>query len=364
MGSRRAHARPAGRIGLVKDPFSSVIGQPKAVEQLRAAANRPVHAYLFVGPAGSGKRTAARAFAAALLGDDRPLDDLHPDVSIVEREGASINVAQAREIGRLAARSPMEGDRKVLVLTEFHLVDEAAPALLKTIEEASETTVFVILTDSMTRELVTVASRCVKIDFCALSNEAIESALLAEGCDAEHAKEAAASAFGNLDRARLLVADDTAVERRRLWSGVPGRLDGTGAMAAKLADEVVSSLDAASKPLVERQAAEQERVQARAKEVGQAAGTAMKNLETKHKRELRRLRTDELRAGFATLAREFGGKAQHSSDGHDSAAAMESLEALTWASESLTFNPNESLLLQGLFVRLTQAANKRIRRAG
>src|SRR5688572_20433645 len=185
----------------MSDRFVSVIGQENAVRQLLAAVERPVHAYLFVGPAGVGKRTAALAFAAALLDDDRALDERHPDLTMVEREGASISVPQAREISRLASLTPVEGKRKVLILVDFHLVDEAAPAMLKTLEEASPSTVFVILAESVPKQLVTVASRCVKIEFCTLSEELIYSTLLSEGADVERAAEAARSARGSLDRA-------------------------------------------------------------------------------------------------------------------------------------------------------------------
>src|SRR4051812_26976492 len=102
--------------------FDRLVGQERAVAQLRAAARSPVHAYLLVGPPGGGKRPAARAFAAALLCPHggcgecdicrRVLADVHPDVAVVEREGAYISVAQAREIQRLALRTPNEGHRK------------------------------------------------------------------------------------------------------------------------------------------------------------------------------------------------------------------------------------------------------------
>ena len=65
----------------------------------------------------------------------RAVAGLHPDLLTVEREGASINVEQAREIIRLAMRSPLEGTRKVLVLVDFHLVMNAGPTLLKVIED-------------------------------------------------------------------------------------------------------------------------------------------------------------------------------------------------------------------------------------
>ena len=103
-----------------------VIGQESTVETLRSAAQQPVHAYLFVGPPGAGKVRAALAFAASVLcprggcGEcdicSRTLNQTHPDLLNVEREGASISVEQAREIIRLALRSPVEGSRKVLVL--------------------------------------------------------------------------------------------------------------------------------------------------------------------------------------------------------------------------------------------------------
>ena len=338
----------------MRDPFDVVIGQAQAVDQLRRHAERPVHAYLFVGPAGVGKHTAALAFAAAVLGDKRVQSGVHPDVITVEREGASINVAQAREIGRLAVRSPVEGNRKVLILTDFHLVDEAAPALLKTIEEASETTVFIILADTVTKELVTVASRCVRIDFCHLSEQTIVDELLAEGADESHARDAAAAAFGSLDRARLLVGDEDVAARRQLWIDAIDRLDGSGHAAASVAGDVAASIDAAAAPLQTRQADEMAATQKQVKEAGQA-NQVVKVLEARHKREQRRLRSDELRSGFATLAQEFARKLQLPTDAVAQRNVDDGLAALQWANESLAFNPNEALLLQAMFTRMSSA---------
>src|SRR5262245_4108098 len=107
------------------DPFETVVGQDDAIKQLRAALTSPVHAYLLVGQRGSGKRALARAFAAALLASDAPtseladraarlaLDEHHPDLHIVERVGASIQVKEIEEIVREASLSPIEGNRKV-----------------------------------------------------------------------------------------------------------------------------------------------------------------------------------------------------------------------------------------------------------
>ena len=150
-----------------------MVGQPRAVAALRAAARNPVHAYLFRGPAGSGAAAAARAFAAAVLCPDggcghcetcrRALAGTHPDLVSVERTGASLGVDEARRLVALAQRRPYEAARQVLVVHDVHLAIRAAPALLKTVEEPPGATVFVLLADDMPPELATVASRCVEV---------------------------------------------------------------------------------------------------------------------------------------------------------------------------------------------------------
>src|SRR5437763_3308652 len=209
--------------------FADVVGQDRAVAELRAAAANPVHAYLLVGPPGTGKRAAARSFAASLLCPNGPpadgtcdvcqraLNGVHPDVVVKERQGARISIEDARDIIRLATRSPVEGNRKVLILDGFHLAADIAPALLKTIEEPPASTVFVILTELVPPELVTIASRGVTVEFGPLAVERVAAALVDEGIDAEVAAEAASSASGRLDRARLLASDPGFAARRAAW---------------------------------------------------------------------------------------------------------------------------------------------------
>jgi DNA polymerase-3 subunit delta' len=333
--------------------FDAVIGQALVVSQLQGCLERPVHAYLFVGPAGSGKRAAAFAFSAALLDDARALRGAHPDVHVVDREGASISVGQAREISRLASLSPVEGARKVLVLDDFHLVADAAPALLKTIEEASASTTFIILAESIPRELVTVASRCVVVEFRSLAPETIVDALVAGGLDRTRAVAIAESSFGDLDRARLLASDDTVVTRHQMWVDVPSKLDGTGNAASELAIAVAAAIDAAAENLVQRQADEYAQLKARVDD-GAATKGALSTMEANHKRQQRRMRVDELRSGFATIAQELSRRMRLAPDERMVNRAQAALASLQWASESIEFNPNESLLLQGLFVRLTE----------
>src|SRR5262249_25505955 len=195
-----------------------VVGQDRVVDQLRRSVAAPVHAYLLVGPPGSGKRQVALAFAAALLSDglegadaeravELALAQRHPDLVVVEREGAFIRVEQADAIIAEASRSAVEGRRKVLVLDEFHLVRDVGPKLLKTIEEPPEGVVFVVLAEEIPTELVTIASRCLRLDLGPVPTAAIVERLVAEGIATEAATAAADAADGDLRRPRVLAAD-------------------------------------------------------------------------------------------------------------------------------------------------------------
>lgn len=332
----------------------AIPGQPEVSRQLAAAIATPVHAYLFVGPAGSCKHEMAHAFAADLLGDERALRGVHPDVISVEREGASISVGMAREVGVVALRSPVEGSRKVLILDDFHLVGDAAPALLKTIEEAPASTVFIVIAERIPASLVTIASRCVRIDFRSLDETVIASRLQSEGVGPDEAAEAARVARGNIDRARVLANDPSASERANMWAGAWKRLDGTGSSVAQVVDEITVAIDVASGALAERHESEREAVEQKVKEKSLTA-QALKAIDTRHKRELRRLRTDEIRSGLVVISETLSHAMAESPDKVVVERANQAIDAVSWANESLEFNPNETLLLQGLFARLSVA---------
>ncbi len=342
------------------DVFDRVVGQERAVAHLRAAARAPVHAYLFVGPPGTGRRTAAQALAAALLCPrggcgtcdvcSRVVAGVHPDVAVIEREGAFLGIDQAREIRRLAMRTPHEASRKVLVIPEFHLAQDAVPALLKVVEEPPPSTVFVILADHAGPELVTIASRCVRVDFGPLPAPRVVETLVADGVDPAVAADVASAAGGRLDRARLLASDPGFAGRRATWRSVPGRLDGTGAAVAVVAAELVELLGSAAVPaLTARHAAEVAEMEARVKRSGER-GSGRKVLADRHRRELRRLRTDELRYGLAVLAAAYRDALVERRV--DAAAGVAGLDAIQQVAENIIHNPSETLLLQALLLRL------------
>lgn len=341
--------------------YASLVGQERAVAELRAAARAPVHAYLLVGPAGTGAREAALGFAASLLCADggcgacevcgRALRAVHPDVVVLERTGPYISVDDARAAGRIAATGPVEARRKVLVLTDFHLVDRAGPALLKVMEEPPTTTVFVVLAEDVPAELVTIASRCVRIDLVALSPEAVAGALVAEGVERALATEVAAAAGGRIDRARLLASDTGFAARRERWRSVPARLDGTGATVAALTDQLLASLESLVEPVRHRHREERAALDDEAKRYGARAG-AVARLEARHKREERRARTDELRFGLGTLAAAYRDRLVEGTGG---SGALAALDAIAAANESMAHNPNPVLLLQALLVKAGRA---------
>jgi DNA polymerase-3 subunit delta' len=342
------------------DAFAGVVGQDRALGELRAAARTPVHAYLLVGPAGAGARAGAEALAAALLCPDGgcghcrdcrlALAGQHPDAVAFEPSGASLSTEQVDGVIRLAMRSPVEGARKVLVLHDFHrMAPNVGPKLLKTVEEPPPSTVFVIVADHLPRELVTIASRCVRIDLPPLATEAVEAALVAEGAAPAAAAAAAASSLGDLARARLLLSDESLGARREAWASVPRRLDGTGATVAVLVAELLAQVEAAAGPLQAAQATEVAALEERIAAYGEK-GSGRKQLADEHKRQVRRHRTGELRFGLASLAAAYrDALAGRAPPGSDVLGAVAAIDA---ASEALTRNPNEVLLLQALLLRL------------
>ena len=346
--------------------WDSVIGQTTTVETLRSAAQQPVHAYLFVGPPGAGKVRAALAFAASILCPrggcgscdicTRTMAQTHPDLINVEREGASISVDQAREIIRLATRSPVEGNRKVLILNDFHLVTNAGPTLLKIVEEPPPSTIFVVLAEQITNELVTIASRCVQIGFSPLRVDAVIAALVASGISEDVATTAATAAGGRLDRAHLLATDPGIAARMAFWQNIPRRLDGTGAAASVVATEAVGMVDAAAVgPLEARQTGELAALDARLELLGGRGGAGQrKELSERHKRELKRLRDDEIRFGLASLAQAYRSilLSPDSTDA-DQRRAIGATTRVATASEHLIRNPNINLLLTAVFVDLS-----------
>lgn len=351
-------------VDTLPDPWAEVIGQDMATARLDAAAAAPVHAYLFLGSPGSGTYRAALGFASLLLSADAvesgdlvgaarhrrlAIDGKHPDLVIVEATGNELLVADAQEIIRQASTSPVEGRRKVIVVPSIEVINEATIGkVLKIIEEPPETAVFVLLAQEVPPEIVTIASRCVPVEFSPISTMVIETALFAAGVAPKRAKAAAAAANGDIERARLLAADDALADRAALWASVPDRLDGTGHAAYELVQQVREAMDTAQEVLDAAHAEELAELEAQVEVTGER-GSGRSTMVARHKRQVRRLRVDELRFGLATLARSYRNRLVEGSN----PSAESSLAAVQATTEALKRNPNEALLLQALFLDLS-----------
>lgn len=341
--------------------WDSVIGQSHAVDLLRHLADTPVHGYLLIGPEGCGKEEAARALAVRLVtGSDDPttttaqhiMQGTFIDVHEVRREGASISAEQAEAIVALASRSPVEASKVVIIMHDVHfMADSAVVRLLKTFEEPSAHVTFILLTDAIVPDLVTVASRCVNVNFGELATEFIAAALVGDGIDSETAQTIAAGSRGSLQLARLLARDPEYAARREAFARVPHELDGTGHRVTVLVTDLLGRIDDAAAALEDIFEREKEALQARIKISGER-GSGKKDLEDSQKRRLRKHKTDELRSGLAVIAGVYRDAMSHAHNAHRLSEFANAVDDIHRTMGRLALNAYEELLLQALFLRL------------
>jgi DNA polymerase-3 subunit delta' len=178
----------------------------------------PSHAYLFHGPSGTGKRSIARAFAAALLTDgardpsgvaERITHGTHPDLTWVTPSGAAeMLVGDIEEpVVAAATRTPFESSRRVFVIEGADAMnDQAANRMLKTLEEPPPFVHLVLLTDRREDVLPTIVSRCQAVRFDPLPPARIAARL--EGVEPERARACARLALGDARLAARLAGEE------------------------------------------------------------------------------------------------------------------------------------------------------------
>jgi DNA polymerase-3 subunit gamma/tau len=174
--------------------FADVLGQEHVVRTLRnaIAQNRLAHAYLFVGPRGTGKTSTARIFAKALCAKGGPTIDFDPDdelsieiaegrcMDVLEIDGASNNgVEQVRELRDNVKFAPSRCRFKIYYIDEVHMLTAGAfNALLKTLEEPPPHVKFIFATTEANKILPTIISRCQRFDLRRIPNAIIAKHLL------------------------------------------------------------------------------------------------------------------------------------------------------------------------------------------
>ena len=175
--------------------FDDLVGQDHVVRTLRNAIGRQriAHAYLFVGPRGTGKTSTARIFAKALNCTDGPKADFDPNdpacisiaegshLDVIEIDGASNNgVDQVRDLRETVRYAPAQGKFKIYIIDEVHMLSAAAfNALLKTLEEPPAHVKFVFATTDPQKVLPTIVSRCQRFDLKPIPEDLIVERLKA-----------------------------------------------------------------------------------------------------------------------------------------------------------------------------------------
>lgn len=316
------------------DVFTELVGQEHAAAQLRAAADDApdaragrasaamTHAWLITGPPGSGRSTAALAFAAALVcpegGCGRCAEcvavkhSAHADVEHVVPEGVTYTIAETHELVRRSALSPSRAPWHVFVLEDADRLNaESANALLKSIEEPTPGTVWILCAPSTEDVLPTIRSRCRHLMLATPSTAEVALALSdVFGVDPAMASFAARAAQGHIGRARALATDESARLRRQDVLRIPTQVGDLGSCLALAADLVATVAEDASSicdPLDEGEMRALRQAYGEGGE-GRGLGTverrakgAVKALEDQQKRRRRRVVRDQLDRAIVDL---------------------------------------------------------------
>jgi len=309
--------------------FDDLVGQEHIIEILQGAvaasrtgeeSQEMTHAWVFTGPPGSGRSSAAVAFAQALICPNNGCGTCpdcnaaktsgHPDVEIIRTEGLSIKVEEVRELLTRVAWAPSMGGWRVVVMEDAdRLTESAANALLKAIEEPGTRTVWLLCAPTLHDVLPTIRSRCRHLQLRTPSLQAVTDVLInRDKITPGMADFAARVSQGHIGRAKYLATNESVRSNRKLIMQLPVQL-GSLAAAFQAAQTIVDIATAeANSSSDERDEKEIEKLQeaygkgATGRGMATGGAKATKELEKEQKSRSTRMVRDSIDGAFLDIA--------------------------------------------------------------
>ena len=314
--------------------FRDLVGQEHIVDVLQSAvaATRSgdealgitdqamTHAWLFTGPPGSGRSSAAVAFAQALVCPSNGcatcnacrsvITNAHPDVEVIRTEGLSIKIDEVRELLARVAWAPSMGGWRVVVMEDAdRLTESAANALLKAIEEPGNRTVWLLCAPTLHDVLPTIRSRCRHLQLVTPSTQAVAQVLQnRDGISPQMADFAARVSQGHIGRARYLAKNEAVRNTRTTIMQLPLTLKGISSAFAAAQTLVDLATDQANESAEERNQSEIDDLSlaygkgATGRGMATGGAKAIKELEKEQKTRSTRMVRDGLDAALLDIA--------------------------------------------------------------
>lgn len=377
--------------------YDRLVGQEQVVEVLQAAVADAsfepagpamTHAWLFIGPPGSGRSNAAIAFGAALVcprGGCGTCEDCvavlagnHPDVEVVRPEGLSYKTEEARTLVARADMAPTRARWHVIVMEDAdRLTESANNVLLKSIEEPARRTVWLLCAPSVEDLLPTVRSRCQVVGLRTPPTDAVARFLQTQGVDAGTAAFAARASMGHIGRAKALATIDSVRNRRHDVLVMMRDLSDLASCMAAAGNIVVAAKDDAEALLADREETERADMLlalgagAEGKGVKRVTKAAVKDLEDRQAARRNRSVRDELdrvlvdllawfrdvlvlqqEAPVPLVNEEMRSDLARMADESDSADTLARITAIRDARAALAMNVAPQLAMEAMVVKL------------